>query len=450
MMIRIAAVVLGVFLWAGGLAPPADANLGGMGVAKANPRYLEYKGKPIFLAGYARLPGAVALSDVRCDYRADVASAAQGEANVVTLSLFTPGNTVIPWTKPGGKYDLDQPNEHYWWRLSDYDATCAHEGVMLNVVIWDEETLKPGTGKWAEHPMNPTNNTNYGEDALDPASGLPGFYRTVPALDNKPQVLKYQEAMVRQLIDSTYGYRNTVYTLGSESAPKEWTQYWVDFVRAEAEKREIPLVLLCNGGSDDTPGVPVDVSAALGSVPFADWDKFIARKAASPGGSESSPALVMANLFAKPTRADLWMAFISGAAGVSFQSTTGSTLAGDVDLKPLLDGFQTVLGDVKLAGMRPAPELIKAGKAYCLADPGREYLVYIPFGGDVKLDMSATKGECYAVLYDPTTGSRVRDYTVTAGPETLFEMPEGRPTGAGADGYPVPGAELFLRAYGSG
>jgi hypothetical protein len=56
---------------------------------------------------------------------------------------------------------------------------------------------------------------------------------------------------------------------------------------------------------------------------------------------------------------------------------------------------------IDLAASRPAGELTSTG--YRLAVPGREYLVYSPAGGDVKVDLSAAKGGQRPV--QPVTGS---------------------------------------------
>jgi hypothetical protein len=44
-----------------------------------------------------------------------------------------------------------------------------------------------------------------------------------------------------------------------------------------------------------------------------------------------------------------------------------------------------------LAAMTPADNL--ASTKYCLANPGKEYLVYLPDGGSVEVDLSAAEGK---------------------------------------------------------
>ena len=54
-----------------------------------------------------------------------------------------------------------------------------------------------------------------------------------------------------------------------------------------------------------------------------------------------------------------------------------------------------------LAPMKPRCEL--ASTAYCLANPGREYLILLPHGGEV--DLSAAKGEMSVEWIHPVDGS---------------------------------------------
>ena len=45
-----------------------------------------------------------------------------------------------------------------------------------------------------------------------------------------------------------------------------------------------------------------------------------------------------------------------------------------------------------------------ASSRYCLADPGREYLVYLPAGGRVTVDLSKAAGAFAVEWFHPETG----------------------------------------------
>ncbi len=48
-----------------------------------------------------------------------------------------------------------------------------------------------------------------------------------------------------------------------------------------------------------------------------------------------------------------------------------------------------------------APSTSLASTQYCLANPGKEYLVYLPDGGDVTVDLSAAAGRLNVEWFNP-------------------------------------------------
>jgi hypothetical protein len=83
-----------------------------------------------------------------------------------------------------------------------------------------------------------------------------------------------------------------------------------------------------------------------------------------------------------------------------------------------------------LAATAPHNEL--ASTTYCLANPGKEYLIYLPKGGEVTVDLSAAKGKLAVEWCHPVTG------TVAAG-----ELVEGEANRSFTS--PLPGeAVLYL------
>ena len=76
---------------------------------------------------------------------------------------------------------------------------------------------------------------------------------------------------------------------------------------------------------------------------------------------------------------------------------------------------------VDLSSMSPSTELCSTG--YCLINPGREYLVYLPDGGTVRVDLSAASGSFVASWFSPLTGRTTSGGTVSAGIPILFTSP---------------------------
>ena len=76
---------------------------------------------------------------------------------------------------------------------------------------------------------------------------------------------------------------------------------------------------------------------------------------------------------------------------------------------------------MNLAAATPRPELASTG--YCLAAPGREYLVYLPEGGRVKLDLSAAKGRFSVEWVHPVTGKTTPGGAVDGGQWQWLKSP---------------------------
>jgi hypothetical protein len=77
---------------------------------------------------------------------------------------------------------------------------------------------------------------------------------------------------------------------------------------------------------------------------------------------------------------------------------------------PSRDGARALLRRAHRPRRQPAGELASTG--YCLAVPGREYLVYLPDGGEATVDLSVAKGKLAVEWMHPITGK------ITAGGET--------------------------------
>jgi hypothetical protein len=65
-----------------------------------------------------------------------------------------------------------------------------------------------------------------------------------------------------------------------------------------------------------------------------------------------------------------------------------------------------------------------AGEALALADPGRTYLVYLPNGGRVTLDLRAAGGSFAARWLDPRSGVHSEPRSVPGGGLRLLESPD--------------------------
>jgi hypothetical protein len=95
---------------------------------------------------------------------------------------------------------------------------------------------------------------------------------------------------------------------------------------------------------------------------------------------------------------------------------------GAVSMQHLASFFK----NVKWWDMKPSAELVTdSPQPFCLANPGKEYVVYLRYGGMMHLDMSVTAAgksfSCY--WYNPSTGESTSRRQVTGGRKVQFTAP---------------------------
>jgi len=110
-------------------------------------------------------------------------------------------------------------------------------------------------------------------------------------------------------------------------------------------------------------------------------------------------------------RQKAWAAFTAGGAG----SGTG--------------GFLQHLADftaaVPFERMEPADHLVTGGQVYCLAEVGYEYVLYLPGGGAVDVDLVAMEDKLLADWFDPRTGSTTSAGIVHGSGVATLSAPDG-------------------------
>jgi len=163
------------------------------------------------------------------------------------------------------------------------------------------------------------------------------------------------------------------------------------------------------------------------SFPTASWADFMATQAGFDTGDSSvnTFALAQRGLADKPhlleelaqgyetdaERKETWASFMAGSAGVG----TGSFL------RPL----SNFASSVPFYLMEPDNTLVSSGTGYAMADLGQEYVVYLPSGGSVAVDLSAASGTLNVEWYNPRDGSYSGQTTTTGGASRSFTPPFG-------------------------
>lgn len=349
------------------------------------------------------------------------------------------GPLAWPRTGPGialdgkPKFDLTRFNEAYFHRLRERVAAARGRGIYVGVMLFGG--YYECTGGWRGNPFNAANNVN-GIDG-DPdrdGRGLETHTLTAPA------VLRLQEAYVRKVIDTVNDLDNVLYEIGNEchTSSWDWQDHLIRFVRdyERGKPKQHPVGMTALWGDDpkqdnrvlyeskaDWVSPQVSDAEVRADLPAADGRKVSLL--------DSDHWFISAILKDADFGRDwVWKAFCRGHNPILMEQVpldSGSEVPvttedpGHVAARRAMGQTRRFAERVNLAAMTPAGELASTG--FCLADPGREYLVYLPDGGPVTVDLSAANGELAAEWFDPVRGKTVVAGRVPGGARRELRSP---------------------------
>jgi hypothetical protein len=118
-------------------------------------------------------------------------------------------------------------------------------------------------------------------------------------------------------------------------------------------------------------------------------------------------------------RAWVWKCFARGHNPILMEDMSNS--AGWVAGRAAMGHTRTYANKMNLAAMTPQDAL--ASTRYCLANPGKEYLVYVPEGGEVTVDLTAAKGMLTVEWFNPRTATATNGGTLEGGAKRALKGP---------------------------
>ena len=222
-----------------------------------------------------------------------------------------------------------------------------------------------------------------------------------------------------------------LYEVTNEGGDKDWDRFVVDTVHAyeKTKPKQHPVGLTGHGsenndemlaspadwfspGSSQWPDLKTDPRAVDGKkVSLLDTDHVF-----GVGGDQKWvwKAFLRGHnvLFMDPYDDPTWAPILAGQ-GVGVRDAEACRRA--------MGHARRYAGRIDLAASRPAGELASTG--YCLAVPGREYLVYLPDGGEATVDLSAAKGKLAVEWTHPITGKTTPGEAVDGGGKRTVKAP---------------------------
>lgn len=343
------------------------------------------------------------------------------------------------------KFDVMKFNQAYFDRLRARVRQAGERGIYAAIMLFDGWSITDkhkGQGNpWRGHPFNADNNVN----GINGDPGNTGQGTETHTL-HLPAITTIQEAYVRKVIDTVNDLDNVLYEISNESdgtaAARDWHYRMIRFIqryeRSKPKQHPVGMTALYPKGNDaDLYASPADwispvADGNLDNPDAADGHKVILYDTDHLCGICGTEIWV-------------WKSFTRGLNPVfmdlyDFSGALVGSGANYDPKDPKWVGVRRAMGQTRayavkmnLAAMAPRADL--ASSRFCLARPvasGAEYLVYLPQGGSVTVNLAVTRGPLAVEWFSPATGvtmaggmvdggaSRTLTYPLTGGDAVLY------------------------------
>ena len=362
----------------------------------------------------------------------------------------------LPWarTGPGNaldgklKFDLTKFNPEYFDRLRTRVRAAGERGIYVSVMLFEGWGLSHANRRvatadgWAyrSHPFHPDNNINGIAGDLNGDSNVLEVHSLA-----SDAITALQAAYIRKVVDTVNDLDNVLYEVINEGGNQEW-DWWVVKTVKDYE-RQIPTRSGAAGPKLHPVGITGHGGERLATMVAspADW--------ISPGSQDGYRDPPPAWDGRKVSLLDtdhiwgvggnhgwVWRSFLRGHNPI-FMDPYDGTILGErrgegvpplrreaILASPQFELLRQNMGytlryasKMNLAAMTPHGEL--ASTEFCLADPGREYLVYLPNGGEATMDLSAVSGSIAVEWLNPRSGETTRGQSTSGGQKRSFRPP---------------------------
>lgn len=324
-----------------------------------------------------------------------------------------------PWLRTGPdnaldgkpKFDLARFNPEYFGRLKNRVATARDRGIYVSVMLFEGWAMQRIENGWKLHPFHPANNINdINGDTNGDGKGL-----EVHELASS-QVTKIQKAYIRKVVETVNALDNVLYEISNENHPDStsWQYAMIDYIR-QCEKdmpfqHPIGMTFQFKGGVNqtlfDSPADWISPNPAGGyrdTPPAGDGRKVIMSDTDHLWGIGGNQAW-------------LWKSVTRGLNPIFMDPYDGVVLGQRFDSK-----FEAIRRDMgqalrfsqrmNLNRCKPRPDLASTG--YCLANPGKQYLVYQPKAGQA-VTVTLKPGQYAIEWFNPRKNETISEKRIRA------------------------------------
>ncbi len=353
-----------------------------------------------------------------------------------------------PWkrTGPGAaldgkpRFDLEKFDEEYFARLHSRVKAAGERGIYVSVMLFEGWALQHMTNAWRTHPFHRENNVN----RMDGDLNGDGVGTEVHTLQSSA-VRDVQERYVVKTLDTLRDLDNVLYEISNEtgSYSTQWQYHMLRFIKEHerTKGRPHPVGMTFQYSRDPKQR---GLNQALLESP-ADWISPNA-EAGRFNFQTNPPSDIESHVILNDSDhlwglggsvPWVWKSFCRGLNPIFMDPYDHSVLGHGSPAQ--WDAIRRSLGEsrrlaerVDLAAMVPRSEL--ASSRYCLAQPGRSYVVYLAEGDEVTVDLRTDAAEFTVEWIHPVDGTKISGERVRGGASRAFKKPASA------------GSVLFLQA----
>jgi len=325
-----------------------------------------------------------------------------------------------PWLRTGGgkaldgkpKFDLTKFNPSYFERLRQRVEAARQKGIYVSVMLFEGWAMQRIEDGFKTHPFNPQNNVNgVNGDLNGDGKGLEVHELAVNA------VTEIQKAYIRKVVDTVNDLDNVLYEISNEnhreSTPWQYAmiRYVREYEKGKRMQHPVGMTFQYQGGKNqdlfDSPADWVSPNPEGGyrdNPPADNRKKVILSDTDHLWGIGGNQAWV-------------WKSFTRGLNPIFMDPYDGIVLGSAFDAKfePVRRSMGYALQFARrldLNKCKPQNNLSTTG--YCLANPGRQYLIYQP-DAKAKLEVKLIKGKYVVEWFDPNAGKTASKEQISAG-----------------------------------
>jgi hypothetical protein len=338
---------------------------------------------------------------------------------------YVPKNINIspqPWLRTGPglavdgkpKFDLTKINPAYIERLQKRVELADDKEIYVSIMLFEGWALQFASNAYVNHPFHPINNINEIKgDLNDDGKGI-----EIHELQDE-NILEIQKNYIKAVIDAVNDYDNVLYEISNENHPEstDWQYAIINFIkeyeRTLPNQHPVGMTFQYKGGSNETlfesPADWISPNREGGyrdNPPSADGSKVIIADTDHLGGIWGNQAWV-------------WKSFLRGLNPIFMDCYDNKVLETKINMdwvEPVRKSLGYTLNYAnKMDLLTMLPDTTLVSTKYCLANKGKEYLVYKPENDVLEIDLSKVSGTFSVEWFNPNTGEYSNDKSINGG-----------------------------------